>query len=333
MRIFFYLPTRTITRCFKPEHIERLGREHQLVFCGEIATPESWTAHAPQANAIITGWGTPAITEEQLATATELRVLVHSAGSARYLIPPSFWKRPLRLATCNEALGVGVAETTLGMIIAGLKGFFPASANTRAGNWSNSPSFNIGGFVIRELYETPIGIIGASKIGRHLIRLLKNFQVQVLLYDPYLTEQEADDLGVQKVELDDLMSQSEVVTLHAPAMESTRHMLGREQFAAMKDGAIFINTARGIIVDEAALVAELKTGRIFAFIDVTDPEPPAADHPFRQLSNCVLTPHIAGGVTNGCLRQGRSVVDQIQEFTRGQTMHGEVTAERFKIMA
>jgi phosphoglycerate dehydrogenase-like enzyme len=333
MRIFFYLPSGTIARCFKPEHIERLRGQNELVFARERATPQAWAMHAPEAEAIVTGWGTPAITDEQLADAANLRVLVHSAGSARYLIPPLFWRRPLRLATCNEALGIGVAETTLGMIVAGLKGFFPCAVSTRNGKWSTSPSFNVGGFVVRELYEVTIGIIGASKIGRHLIRLLKNFEVQVLLYDPYITQEEASDLGVQKVELEQLMSQSDVVSLHAPAMPSTRHMLGREQFAAMKDGAIFINTARGMIVEESSLIAELKTGRIFAFIDVTDPEPPADDHPFRKLSNCVLTPHIAGAVTNGCLRQGRSVIDQLQEFIRGQVMHGEVTAERFKIMA
>ena len=86
-------------------------------------------------------------------------------------------------------------------------------------------------------------------------------------------------------------------------------------------------------MDEPALCEELKTGRIFAFIDVTDPEPPRPDHPFRRLPNCVLLPHIAGAITNGCKRMGRSIVDQILEFADGKTMHGEITEEQWKIMA
>ena len=99
----------------------------------------------------------------------------------------------------------------------------------------------------------------------------------------------------------------------------------------MKRHAIFINTARGMIVDEPALVDELRTGRIFAFIDVTHPEPPRPDHPFRTLPNCVLLPHIAGAITNGVRRQGRSIVDQVMEFAEGKTMHGEITNEQWVI--
>jgi phosphoglycerate dehydrogenase-like enzyme len=110
-------------------------------------------------------------------------------------------------------------------------------------------------------------------------------------------------------------------------------MLGREQFKLMANHAIFINTARGMIVDETALCDELRTGRIFAFIDVTDPEPPAANHPFRSLPNVVLLPHIAGAVGNGCLRMGRSIVDQILEFAAGKTTHGEISRAMWQRMA
>jgi phosphoglycerate dehydrogenase-like enzyme len=333
MNIYLHLPSTTVERCFKPSDLSRLeSAGHILHYAGEKATPQAWTEHAPEAEVIITGWGTPAITDEQLEQAAKLRALVHSAGSAKYLLPPSFWTRKLRLGTANEALAVGVAETTLGLIIAGLKNIFPCSAHTRVGEWYAARS-RVGGFTVRELYEVSIGIIGASKVGLHLIRLLKNFEVKILVMDPYLTPERARELSVEKVELHELMSRCEVVSLHAPALESTRKMLGREQFQAMRNEAIFINTARGMIVDEQALVEELRTGRIFAFIDVTYPEPPAADHPFRSLPNCVLLPHMAGAVTNGCRRQGRSVVEQIDELTRGQRMHGEVTAEQFAIMA
>jgi phosphoglycerate dehydrogenase-like enzyme len=335
MRLFLFVPNSMQQRCFAPADLERLRVAHELVCArGEEAAEllREWNAHAPQVDAIITGWDTPSITDAMLDQAPRLRLLVHAAGSVKFLLPPSFWQRRIRVVTCNDALAVGVAETTLGMMIAGLKGLFPANALTHAGDWKSAPLV-MPGFPVREMFDITVGLIGASKVGRQVIRLLRNFEVSILVADPYLSREEAARLGVQRVRLDELMRQSDIVSLHAPALPMTRHMLGREQFAAMKDHAIFINTARGTIVDEEALAEELKTGRIFAFLDVTSPEPPAADHPFRKLPNVVLTPHIAGAMSNGCRRMGRSAVDQLLLFAQDQHLPGEVTAEQMAILA
>ncbi len=332
MKILFHLPRATLDRCFTPKDLSRLNAHEVLLPASDFGHHRDWAEHARDAIAVVTGWGTPHISDEMLAQAPKLKVLVHSAGSTKTLLPHEFWSRKLRLGTANEALGIGVAETTLSLMVAGLKAFFPLYHQTRAGGWL--PKNHLAsGFPIREMYRSTIGLIGASKVGRHVIRLLKQFEVQILVADPHLESDEAAALGVELVDLETLMQQSDVVSLHAPALPETRHMLSHAQFKAMKDHAIFINTARGMIVDEAALIDELQTGRIFAFIDVTNPEPPAADHPFRSLPNCVLFPHVAGAISNGCLRQGRSVVDQLLEFAAGQTMHGEVTEDQFRIMA
>jgi phosphoglycerate dehydrogenase-like enzyme len=333
MKILFHLPRATLDRCFTPHDLARLQKQHEVVLpTADFGHHRDWAAHARDALAVVTGWGTPHISDEMLAQAPQLQVLVHSAGSTKTLLPHEFWARKIRLGTANEALGVGVAETTIALIVAGLKGFFPLREETRAGRWLPKDHAPLG-FPIRETYGSTIGLIGASKVGRHVIRLLRQFEVNILVADPHFEADEAAALDVERVDLDTLLRRSDVVSLHAPALPETRHMLSRDQFRAMKDHAIFINTARGMIVDEEALVAELKTGRIFAFIDVTNPEPPAADHPFRSLPNCVLFPHVAGAISNGCFRQGRSVVDQLLEFASGQTMHGEVTEEQFRIMA
>ena len=329
MKILFHLPRPTLHRCFAPRDLDRLASRHTLVLpTTDVAIPPDRCAEGAQdSDVIVTGWGTPRLADALLDAMPKARLVAHSAGSTKHLLPASFWSRGIRLSSANEALGVGVAETTIALIIAGLKGFFPLAAVTRTGEWRTSA------WTVRETYQMTIGLIGASKIGRHVIRLLKSFEVETLVADPYLSADEAQRLGVEAVSLDELLTRSDVVSLHAPALESTRHMLGAKQFAAMKDDAIFINTARGMIVDEAALSAELAKGRLFAFIDVTDPEPPAPEHPFRKLPNCVLLPHIAGAVTNGCLRQGRSIVDQILEFESGQKMHGEIGEEQWKVMA
>ncbi len=252
-KIGFLLPRSILARCFAQEDLQRLAARHTLILPqgDQPLRPGVWLPGADDAEIIVTGWGTPALTDTMLAKNLNVRVLAHAAGSTRHLLSPNFWSRGIRLVSANEALGVGVAESTLALIIAGLKGFFPAAQTTRTGEWRGDTQ--PGGFPIRELYRTTIGLIGASKIGRHVIRLLRNFEVDILLADPYISDDAAAQLGVTRVSLNELLSRSEVVSLHAPALPATRHMLGRAQFKRMRDHAIFINTARGMIVDEAAL--------------------------------------------------------------------------------
>ncbi|MCC7518293.1 MAG: hydroxyacid dehydrogenase [Verrucomicrobiae bacterium] len=348
MKVLFNLPPSIIERCFRKSDLDRLAAEHEVrlpdfsaggAFAefaakGERSDQASESAalkrfvqeHLTEAEAMVTGWEMIPVTAEDVAAAKNLRLIVHSAGSVKRLVAEEAWKRGIRVATCNEALAIGVAETTLGMILCGLKGIFPAREWSRAGHW-HDPKLGTPRDVVRELYQVTIGVISASKVGLHLLRLLRAFEVEVLLYDPYVTPERAKELGATLVELDELVRRSTVVTLHAPSLPATRHLLKGGHFRAMQDGAIFINTARGAIVDETAMIEELKRGRITAFIDVTDPEPPAKDNPLRTLPNVILTPHLAGHVTNGCRRQGRSAVDQVFEFAANRPMRGEVTLE------
>ncbi len=335
MNVLFHLPEATLTRCFRPVDVERLRQTHSVIlesFHDAESLLRHFNQHADTLDALVTGWATPPLTVEMLKKAARLKVIVHSGGSIRGLIPEAAWNQGIRVATCNEIIAIGVAETTLGMILAGVKGIFPVREWTARGNWQDA-RLGTDHVVLRELFDLTIGIISASKVGRHVMRMLRDFEVNLLVADPFLTEAQAREMGATLVSLDTLLRRSDVVSLHAPALPATRHMLGKPQFRLMKDHSIFINTARGMIVDETALVEELKTGHLFAFIDVTDPEPPAVDHPFRFLPNVVLTPHLAGGISNGCLRQGRSVVDQLLEFSEGKRMRGEVTAGMFATMA
>lgn len=334
MHVVFLLTTPVLNMCFHPREFPRLS-EHSVALSNESEASRLaafWTRHAQDVEFLVTGWKTPPLTDEMLDQAPKLRAILHAAGSTRHLLPRSVWGRGIRTSSAREALAIGVAETTLGMIIAGLKGFFPAARMTAQGGWLIDND-RVMGYQIREMYQRTIGIIGLSKVAQHLIRLLGQFEVQILATDPHVSPEKAEELGVELVPLDTLMQRSDVVTLLAPALPETHKMLGSRQFSLMRDGAIFINTARGMIVDEHALAEELKRGRIWAFLDVTDPEPPAADHPFRSLPNVVLTPHLAGAVGNGCLRLGRSVVDQILEFAAGNAMHGEFSAAEWTILA
>jgi phosphoglycerate dehydrogenase-like enzyme len=166
----------------------------------------------------------------------------------------------------------------------------------------------------------PVGVVGASRTGRAYIALARALGAEVSVYDPYLPPDEARDLGVRVTDLDVLLAASRVVAVHAPALPETRHLLGARELALMPDGAGLVNTARSWLVDEAALLAELRTGRLDAALDVFDAEPLPPDHPFRTLPNTLLTPHQAAATVEGREALGASTVAEIARFTGGEPL-------------
>jgi phosphoglycerate dehydrogenase-like enzyme len=165
-----------------------------------------------------------------------------------------------------------------------------------------------------------VGIVGASRIGRRVIELLRPFDFDLLLYDPYVARTEADVLGVTLTGLDELVATADIVSLHAPSLTATRHMIDARRLRLMRDGATLINTARGRLVDHAALEAELVTGRINAVIDVTEPEILPRTSPLYDLPNVLLTPHIAGALGIERERLGALIVVELERYVRGEPL-------------
>jgi phosphoglycerate dehydrogenase-like enzyme len=284
----------------------------------------------PEAEACITSWGVARLDADILAAAPNLKAMAHMGSSVKRFISEAFWDRGLHLTSAGITLARDVAETTLGLMIVGMKRIWPLGQHIRQGGWRDSPTWDR--WISRELLRKNIGIIGASNVGRHLIQLLQPFEVTILLYDPFVNEDEAAGIGVTKVDLDELLSHSDVVSLHAPANEQTYHLLDRRGLDLMKDDALLINTARGNLIDEPALIEELQKGRFFAFLDVTDPEPPAADSPLRKLDNVIVTPHIAGCIEN-CNRMGELAVEELRRFFAGEPAVYQITSDLFSRIA
>ena len=279
------------------------------------------------ANYIITTWGSPRIEKDILDVCPDLIAVMHAAGSPKPVISDELIARNIRVTYSAIALGEGVAETALTMAISAIKGLFILPQRTAAGEWGECK------LLARDFYDITVGVISGGFVGRHMIKLLQNFNVDVLLYDPFVTEEQAAAMGAKKAELNELLAASDVISIHAPSIPATDNMLNASNLPLIKDGAVLINTARGSIIDEAALIAELKKNRFFACIDVTNPEPPAVDNELRTLPNVRLTPHIAGAIANGQKRIAKHICEELTRCENGERMRTELDANKLATMA
>lgn len=213
-----------------------------------------------------------------------------------------------------------VAEYTLGLILAESKGIARAHCEMKAGRWS--PAIYHYAHSARELYQQTVGLIGFGHIGRLLAPLLHAFQMRILVYDPYVTEEDCAEWQVIKVDLLSLLHESDIVSMHARVTDETRGMMGEAEFAAMKPEAYFINTARGPLVDYDALTAALRNGHLAgAALDCFNVEPPSADSPLLKLDNVTLSPHVAGASRETARRKAETVVLDIANYYAGRPLH------------
>jgi phosphoglycerate dehydrogenase-like enzyme len=182
-------------------------------------------------------------------------------------------------------------------------------------------------------YGCVVGVVGASRIGRMVIELLQAYDVDVVVSDPYLSAADASALGARLVELDELCSTSDVVTVHAPDLPETHHLVDARRLALMRDGATLVNTARGALVDTVALAGEVSSGRLDAVLDVTDPEPLPPSSPLWEAPSALVTPHLAGSLGNELARLGAHAVSEIERYAAGKPFASPVSAADLARMA
>jgi phosphoglycerate dehydrogenase-like enzyme len=263
-----------------------------------------------RAEVLVTGWDTPPLTAAALDTAPRLRQVIHAGGAVEWLFPDGM--RGIAASDTGAVNALPVAEYALAMVILANKDAFRARElyRDRRARIDREEEFEASGNHIRT-----VGVVSASRTGRALIELLRPFAtLRVLVYDPQLSTRDARSLGVNSVTLPELMRSSDVVTLHPPVLPDTIGMIGEEMLALLPDGATLINTARGEIVDHAALERELRRQRIKAILDVTDPEPLPASSPLYDLPNVFLTPHVAGSMGTELRRMGGEVASILTRF-------------------
>ncbi len=331
MKILVLPPPALRERLFAPEVEERLRAVGDLTLNPEERnyTKEELADIVPGHDAAITSWGSPQFAPEVVERADKLAVISHAAGSPQGLITPAVFERGIAVCTGQPAMAISVAAMTVAMMEIMLRNVVNWAVNIR-----EKRCFRPQGVAgARELNGKRVGIIGASLIGREVIRYIAPWDVELWIADPYLCAEDAERLGARKVSLDELMAECDVISLHAPSNQSTRGMITRKHLESIREGAVFINTARGAIIDHGALLDELRTGRFSAALDVTDPEPLPQGHEMYSLPNVVFTPHISGGTPEMVRRQGEESVRNLELFFTGHKPNRLVTAEMMERIA
>lgn len=256
------------------------------------------------------------VTRELLAKATSLRVVGRAGVGVDNIDLAAATERGVAVLNAPAGNTVSAAELTMALILSVARKVAEADRSVRAGDWKRS---KFGGV---ELRGRTLGLIGAGRIGGEVAKRARAFGMHVIAHDPYLTDERAQDLGVERAELDDVIGRADIISLHVPLTAQTKDLLGEEVLRRMKKGAFLINVARGGVVDEAALARVLSDGHLAgAALDVYGDEPLGADSPLRDAPNLVLTPHLGASTAEA----QELVATEIAEAVRAALAEGDLS--------
>ena len=295
-----------------------------------VISDENFDSHAhalTALDAIFSSWGMPVLNREQLAQLPQLKAVFCAAGSVKGFATPLL-ERNVMVVSGWGANAIPVAEFTVAQILLANKGYFRNICDYASAEGRSTAFRGTGN------YDTTIALLGVGMVGRKVIELLRPFCLQVLVFDPFLTQEDAVALGVAKMSLDDAFRRGMVVSNHVANVPETMGMLRADHFNAMPENAVFINTGRGATVVEDDLVGVLKQRPdIVALLDVTNPEPPSADSPFYKLPNAILSSHIAGSIGGEVTRMADTMIEEFLAWSSGKPLRYAVTAGMLRTMA
>jgi D-3-phosphoglycerate dehydrogenase len=252
--------------------------------------------------------GATRVTRAVLEAAPRLEVIGRAGAGVDTIDVDAATERGVVVMNTPGGNTTAVAEHTLALLLALARRVPAADASLKAGRWEKSRLQGV------ELFGKVLGIVGLGRIGGEVARRALAFRMQVVAYDPYLTREAAARLGIESVELDDLLARADFISVHAPLTPETRHLLGEAALARVKPGVRLVNCARGGLVDEAALARALATGRVAgAALDVLEQEPPPPDHPLVGLPQVIVTPHLGAATDEAQAAVALAIAEQVAD--------------------
>ena len=296
---------------------------------GAELTKEEQNNMLGEVDVLFTSWGSPVLDLDSLAKAPRLKYVGHAAGTVKGRVPFEAFGKGVRVFSAAGRIAESVADWCMATLMASLRRltFFDYGMHNGVA-WPSNEITGLG------LLDMPVGIVSLSSTARAFIPMLKPFNCKITAYDPYASPELAQRLGVGMASLEETMSQP-VVSLHLPSLEATRGMITKKMLALIPDGGLLINSSRGSVVDEDALIDELKSGRIYAALDVFKKEPLSLDSELRNLKNVLITPHVAGGTQQGYKSLMGCVVNDVISAVEGnkQLTKFEIDSKRWDLLA
>jgi len=247
---------------------------------------------------------------EEIIEKSNLKIIGRAGVGLDNIDTEAARKKGVRIVNSPEASTISVAELVIGSLITLMRNIAHAHKSMREGKWERSK------FTGNELFGKTLGIIGFGRIGREVALRARAFGMDVSVYDPNITVEDTREYNCKLVDLDELLKNSDIVTLHVPLIENTKSMIDEARLNLMKDSAILVNIARGGLVDENALYKALKENKLKgAVLDVFEDEP-LGDSKLLSLDNVVLTPHLGASTDEAQINAGTVVVEKVRNFFR-----------------
>lgn len=291
--------------------LEELG-EVEYNSYDRMFTPEELKDKLEGVDALITGWGTPSLTEDVLEKADQLKVVAHTGGTVASLATDTVYDRGIIVLSGNPVFAESVAESCVCYAMAALRDIPKYSNLVRAGGWRTDDFYNAG------IMDRTVGIVGFGMIAKFFAKMLQPFRCEIKIYSSYLTQEEAAKYNATVVPLNEIFETCDIISVHSGSNPKTFHLVGEEQLKKIKDGALLINTARGAVIDEEAMIRELETLRFKAALDVFTKEPLDADSKLRYLPNVLAIPHMGGPTIDRREYVTLALAKDIKEFTEGK---------------
>lgn len=275
-------------------------------------------------------WGIPVFSEQEIKQyMPNLKILFYAAGSVQHFARP-FINCGITVVSAWAANAVPVAEYSAAQIVLANKGFFQTIFREKRSHSESKEVFT----TFPGNYNTKVGILGAGMIGTKIIELLKPYKLEIMVYDPFMTNERAQALDVVKADLKEIFTKCQTISNHLANLPQTVGILNHEHFDLMLPNATFINTGRGAQVVEKDLINALKSvSTRSAVLDVTYPEPAPSDSEFLRLENVHLTPHIAGSSGNELARMAEYMLEEFTRFENGEDLRYSVTLKMLETMA
>lgn len=278
------------------------------------------------ADIVITGWGTPSLSEAAQAEDCTIKMIAHMAGSVGDLVSQAVYDKGIKVVSGNRLFAVSVAEGTIAYMLAAQR-YIPENViDMRGGAYWKKEGFRES----RRIVGRTIGIVGCGMISKELMKMLRPFNVKIKLFSEYPQDKLwLKSMNAEQVGIDEIFESCSIVSLHSSLSEKTRGMIKKEHFEKMQEDALFINTARGAIVREGEMIeAFSERPDLRAFLDVYEKEPLSGESPLRKMKNVYLMPHCGGPTIDMYGEIGRAVAEDVISFANGGELHCEITASQ-----